>query len=111
MFINADYEYLMRHPFKGVGKPLHNHRLNAIMGFRLAKSGVEINLSCYDILNRVSSFKTTVVDNYTQTSFTPNLGRIYLVTVLWRFNSTQKGTKVRFGRAPLVGQDFEKNIF
>lgn len=111
MFINADYEYLMRHPFKGVGKPLHNHRLNAIMGFRLAKSGVEINLSCYDILNRVSSFKTTVVDNYTQTSFTPNLGRIYLVTVLWRFNSTQKGTQVRFGRAPLVGQDFEKNIF
>ena len=109
MFINADYSYVMRHPFEGAGRPLHDHRLNAMAGFRIAKSGVEINLSCYDILNMTSSFKTTVISNYTQTTFNPNFGRIYLVTVLWRFNSTQKGGGVSFGhRAPSLGRDFEK---
>lgn len=109
MFINADYSYVMRYPFEGAGRPLHDHRLNAMAGFRIAKSGVEINLSCYDILNMTSSFKTTVVSNYTQTTFNPNFGRIYLVTVLWRFNSTQKGGGVSFGhRAPSLGRDFEK---
>ena len=109
MFVNADYTYMMRHPFKGAGRPLHDHRLNAMAGFRIPNSGVEINLSCYDILNMTSSFKTTVVSNYTQTTFNPNLGRIYLVTILWRFNSTQKGGNVNFGyRAPSLGRDFEK---
>ena len=109
MFVNADYTYMMRHPFKGAGRPLHDHRLNAMAGFRIPNSGVEINLSCYDILNMTSSFKTTVVSNYAQTTFNPNLGRIYLVTILWRFNSTQKGGTVNFGyRAPSLGRDFEK---
>jgi hypothetical protein len=109
MFVNAQYTFVMRSPFHDAGVGLQDHMLNAIVGFALKKSGVEINLSCYDILNRTSSFKTTVVGNYTQTSFNPDFGRIWMVTAVWRFNSTKKGRgKVNFGfNSPTLGREYE----
>ena len=110
MFINGQYVYSLRHPFEGGASKLQDHMLNAIVGFAIKKSGVEINLTCYDILNRTSSFKTTVLRNYTQTSFSPDFGRIWMVTAVWRFNSTQRGgRKINFGHAsPALGRDYEK---
>ena len=110
MFINGQYVYSLRHPFEGGASKLQDHMLNAIVGFVIKKSGVEINLTCYDILNRTSSFKTTVLRNYTQTSFSPDFGRIWMVTAVWRFNSTQRGgSKINFGHAsPALGRDYEK---
>ena len=109
MFVNGEYAYSLRYPFQGGGDILQDHMLNAIVGFRLKKSGVELNLTCYDILNRTSSFKTKVLRNYTQTSFTPDFGRIWMFTVVWRFNSTQRGgskVNVRYN-APQIGRDYE----
>ena len=93
-FLNAEYAYSVRLPFQNAVNTIQDHVLNAIAGFKHRKTGLEINFSCYDLLNMTSSFQTSVVGNYTQTTFTPNLGRIWLVSIVWRFNSTQKGGSV-----------------
>lgn len=114
MFVNAEYHYSLRYPFQDNSNILQDHMLNAIVGFRLKKSGVELNLTCYDILNRTSSFRTTVQRNYTQTSFTPDFGRIWMVTAVWRFNSTQRGgadLKSRFINSPQLGRDYENTRY
>lgn len=114
MFVNAEYHYSLRYPFQDTGNILQDHMLNAIVGFRLKKSGVELNLTCYDILNMTSSFRTTVQRNYTQTSFTPDFGRIWMVTAVWRFNSTQRGgadLKSRFINSPQLGRDYENTRY
>ena len=94
LFLNAEYVYSVRLPFQNAVNTIQDHVLNAIAGFKHRKTGLEVNFSCYDLLNMTSSFQTSVVGNYTQTTFTPNLGRIWLVSIVWRFNSTQKGGKV-----------------
>lgn len=112
MFINGQYMFTLRHPFQGADAKLQDHMLNAIVGFKVPKSGVEINLTCYDILNMTSSFKTKVLSNYTQTSFIPDFGRIWMVTLVWRFNSTQRGgSNIRFQgvNIPTLGRDYEDN--
>ena len=91
LFLNAEYVYSVRLPFQNAVNTIQDHVLNAVAGFKHRKTGLEINFSCYDLLNMTSSFQTSVVGNYTQTTFTPNLGRIWLVSIVWRFNSTQKG--------------------
>ena len=114
MFVNAEYHYSLRYPFQDNSNILQDHMLNAIVGFRLKKSGVELNITCYDILNRTSSFRTTVQRNYTQTSFTPDFGRIWMVTAVWRFNSTQRGgadLRSRFINSPQLGRDYENTRY
>lgn len=108
-FFNAEYVYTLREPLKNTGSKIQDHMLNAILGFKLPGSGFEINLSCYDILDRTTSFKTAVLQNYTQTSFSPDFGRIWMVSFVYRFNSTQKGgSRPRFGLpAPSLGRDYE----
>ena len=91
LFLNAEYVYSVRLPFQNAVNTIQDHVLNAIAGFKHRKTGLEISFSCYDLLNMTSSFQTSIVGNYTQTTFTPNLGRIWLVSIVWRFNSTQKG--------------------
>jgi hypothetical protein len=107
-FVNAEYNCSLRFPFMNAGDRIQDHVLNAIAGFKHKKSGVEVNLTCYDLLNRTSSFRTYVVGNFSQTNFTPNLGRIWLVTLVWRFNSTQRGmSDINFGyQTPEVGRKY-----
>ena len=107
-FVNAEYTCSLRLPFMNAGDSIQDHVLNAIAGFKHKKSGVEVNLTCYDLLNMTSSFKTFVVGNFSQTTFTPNLGRIWLVTLVWRFNSTQRGmSNINFGyQAPEIGRKY-----
>jgi hypothetical protein len=111
MFVNGEYIYTLRHPFAGGNSRLQDHMLNAIVGFKLNKSGLEINMSCYDILNRTSTFRTSVLRNYTQTTFSPDFGRIWMVTFVWRFNSTQRsGKNISYDFSTRsLGRDYEKD--
>ena len=110
-FADATYAFSLRMPLTGGTAALQNHILHAVAGFRFLRGRRgELNLSIYDILGSRDTFSTRTGPDYVQTSFTPNLGRIWMVSFIYRFNSTQKkGSKnVRFGgyTRPL-GQDYE----
>ena len=76
--------------------------LNAVAGVKLLKSkDLEVSAGCYDILNSQSSFKTSIAENYVQTSMVPVMGRIWTINIALKFNSTK-----RHPVQPSSGQDY-----
>lgn len=89
-FFNADYTFLLRTPFLGERALLQSHILNAVVGIRFLKGNRgEISLSGYDLLGDQQRFLTRVAADYVRTSLQQDMGRVWTLNFIYRFNSTQ----------------------
>ena len=109
LFFNASYEHFSRLSPMDSAVPLQSNVLNGILGFRLLGGDLEISLACYDILGNGDMFKTVRKDNYIQTAVNATYGRVAIVNVIYRFNSTRHGgKKISFGYGtPVIGRRYE----
>ncbi len=107
LFLNASYSHHGR--FTSGRKTMFSNMLNAIAGIRLLDGDLEFSLACYDILGDEKAFTTKYIQNYVQTSMRDSFGRIFLVNVVYSFNSTKHGGRnIRFGRGDdKIGERYE----
>lgn len=113
LFIDADYSYFFESSLSGASFSISKHRVDLVAGYRFLGRRCELNLSLYDLLNNLPAFSVSIQENSRATTFTPNLGRIYLISFVYRFNSSQgqrgASKKIDFGMgAPEIGRDYEK---
>ena len=88
-FLNAMWTYQVRIPVVGSMK-ISSNVLNAVAGVNFMKDNrLSASISCYDILDRTSSYSSAAAQNYVRTSFSPFLGRFWAVNLIWRFNTTE----------------------
>lgn len=113
LFINAVYNWYARVPLKNASGRIESQMLNALVGVRFLKGRRgELSLGCYDILNKTPVWTTSVSQNYTQTTYSPNFGRIWNLIFTYRFNSTRNGgTRGRGGRPGFGGPQFPPGGF
>ena len=107
-FVNGNYSYVFRTGITGASN-YSSHILNAVAGFKVFKDKKgEIALSAFDMLGDKPLFQTKVSGDITTTTFTPSLGRVWLVSFTYRFNSAKSSElekKSRLDRRSL-GEDF-----
>lgn len=113
LFIDANYSYFFESSLSGTTFSISKHRVDLVAGYRFLGRRCELNLSLYDLLNNLPAFRIAVQENNITTRFTPNLGRIYLISFVYRFNSSQGKRKpsknIDFGiETPQIGRDYEK---
>ena len=88
-FINGKYQFIFRSGGMGI-TGYSSHMLNAVAGVKVFKNKAgEIALSAFDLMSNSSLFVTTMFGDVTTTSFNPTLGRIWLVSFTYRFNSAK----------------------
>ena len=90
-FFNANYEYTLYKPLTGIGKRHETNMLNVVAGYRFLKNMGAISISCYDLLNRSTNFKTSMYSDYIRNGWTPTFGRYWSINVSYRFNKTKSG--------------------
>ena len=113
LFIDGNYNYSFESSSSGSTFSISKHQVDIVAGYRFLGRRCELNLSLYDLLNNLPAFKIDVKENNRTTTFTPNLGRIYLISFVYRFNSSQgkreASKPIDFGMgAPELGRDYEK---
>ena len=114
-FINISYLYSLRYPLHNLSNRIETHSLNAVAGVRFLRGNrASLSIACYDILNGASAFKTTVAQNYTQTTFSPTFSRYWVIDFSFRFNTTEgrRGSTVSTsGRSMNTGSRFENRSY
>lgn len=108
-FINASFSHNSRLSAHSQESILKSNVLNAMAGFTLLGGDLNIGIGCYDILGDAVQFSSKYIENYLQTTRTNTYGQVCVLSIIYRFNSTQHGGKsVSFGReAPRLGTRFE----
>lgn len=93
LFLNANYEYSLYQPIGDSGVRNQRNMLNVVAGCKFHKNRGAVSISCYDLLNRSTSFKTSMYSDYVRNGWTPTFGRYWTVNVSYRFNKTKSGAK------------------
>jgi len=107
-FVNGNYSYVFRAGITGASN-YSSHILNAVAGFKVFKDKKgEIALSAFDMLGDKPLFQTKVSGDITTTTFTPSLGRVWLVSFTYRFNSAKSSEleKKSPSARTTLGRDF-----
>ena len=92
-FFNVNYEYTLYKPLADTGSRHETNMLNAVAGYKFLKNMGAVSISCYDLLNRNTAFKTTMYSDYVRSGWTPTFGRYWSINVSYRFNKTKSGAK------------------
>lgn len=92
-FFNVNYEYTLYKPLANAGSRHETNMLNAVAGYKFLKNMGAVSISCYDLLNRSTAFKTTMYSDYVRSGWTPTFGRYWSINVSYRFNKTKSGAK------------------
>jgi hypothetical protein len=93
IFFNANYEYTLYKPIGDIGRRNERNMLNLICGCKFHKGMGSVSVSCYDLLNRSTAFKTSMNSDYIRNGWTPTFGRYWSVNIGYRFNKTKSGAK------------------
>ena len=94
IFLNTTYEGRLHIPIRNrQGIRNEEHTLNAMAGYKFLKGKGAVSIACYDLLNRSSNFRMSVLADYRQYNTQPSLGRYWCVNLSYKFNKTKSGDK------------------
>ena len=92
-FANLSYTWDGYRFFKGTGRNMDIHNLNAVIGCRLLKNQMTISLSGHDLLNRGSIYSMTAGNNYISQTWTPSYGRYFMLNISYNLNRLGKNVR------------------
>ena len=93
LFVNLNYEYTLYKPIGGSGVRDDRNMLNVAAGCKFHKNMGAVSITCYDLLNRSTAFKTNMFSDYVRNGWTPTFGRYWSVNISYRFNKTRSGAQ------------------
>ncbi len=95
LFLNARYTLNRHKTVTDAGSDQTVHLLNAVFGVNFMKNNAALSLSAYDILNKTTSFRSSMTQDYISNSWRPSFGRYWTFNFSYKFNTTNPGTTSR----------------
>lgn len=95
LFGQVEYNYSAQKFYTQTGTDRNAHLLNALVGFRAYKGMFTVSVSVYDVLNKGTSFSSSMQGNYMLDTLTPSFGRYYLVNLGVKFNRNKSGKEYK----------------
>jgi len=87
MFFKGVYNYMGYQFIRGNVDNINNHFLSMIFGYNI--NNCAISISGFDLLNRNTSFKSVMMSDHLQNSWTPSFGTYWSFNISYKFNSTK----------------------
>lgn len=91
LFMGVFYSYQAQQFYTATGTDRTSHMLNAMLGLKAMKGMYTLSVSVYDMLNRGTTFESSMQSNYVLDSWKPSQGRYWLVNVGIKFNRKRSG--------------------
>jgi outer membrane receptor protein involved in Fe transport len=92
-FANLGYTWNSYRYFKGTGKDMDTHNLNAVIGIKLLKDQMTVSFSGHDLLNSGSIYTMSTSSNYLSQTWTPSYGRYFMLNISFRLNRLGKNVR------------------
>lgn len=92
LFLNARYTLNRHRTITDAGSNQTVHLLNAVFGVNFMKNNAAVSLTGYDILNKTTSFRSSMTQDYISNSWRPSFGRYWTFNFSYKFNTTNPGS-------------------